>query len=666
MMKNEIFELNFDEGKGLLTGLSLVGDPNRANFVKEGRGLFELRGVPIGIWKEGRYVTEPQGYDLLSFSEEERKATAKFARLGVEVTEKFFCEDAYLCVSLTAKNTNSYPVYYKREDFAFYTPFADSYDSSEISAKVRCHAHIADFGQASYIRTERMGESEYHIGLVFTDADIQSYSQEDVPTSNNRGYFVMNVAPFVLKGGEEKTLKAKIFRHSGGDDFFKQAAKIKEFIRVECKDGFTMFIGQKRELTVTAGEAVFSASAVCEGEALPCEISGNVAKFVVDGKSYGEKRVEIFVNGKRTWADFLVTYPLEDLVARRLRFIVDKQQCSDESSPLYGAFLIYDNEEKRQYFSFDWTDHNACRERLGMAILLAKYLRTHKNEKFRAALDRFTAFLLRECFDEETGEVYNNVGKDARFKRLYNAPWVALYFTELYNLYGEEKYATWVAKIMIHYHENGGTKFYPNGIRFVEFARAVEKSGRKKDYERMRALFDEHIDNIVKNGVNYPPHEVNFEQTIVTPATSLLMDQYQLTGEEKYLREAEKHLAVLRKFDGAQPDCHRNKIPVRFWDDYWFGKEQSRVYGDTFPHYWSCLSGACYDMYGKLTGKKEWREYGRQTLENCYCLYNDKGEGSCAYVMPWRVGGVRGKFYDPFANDQDFALYFAMKWDENA
>ena len=349
---------------------------------------------------------------------------------------------------------------------------------------------------------------------------------------------------------------------------------------------------------------------------------------------------------------------------RRLDFIVEKQQCLDESSPLFGAFLIYDNEEQSQYFSFDWTDHNACRERFGMAILLARYLRTHRNPKLRKALDRFTEFLCREAFDSDTGAVYNNIGKDATFKRLYNAPWVALYFTELYNLDAKQEYAAWVAKIMINYYENGGTKFYPNGIRFVDFARAVEKSGRQKDYKRMCELFDEHIENLIKNGTDYPPHEVNYEQTIVTPAASLMMDKYELSGDEKYLKEAEKHLSLLRKFDGAQPDCHRNKIPIRFWDDYWFGKDQSRVYGDTFPHYWSCLSGACYVTYGKLTRKKEWCDYGKQTLNNCLLLYNDKGEGACAYVMPQRANGVRGNFYDPFANDQDFALYFAMKANE--
>ena len=47
-MKNGIFDVGFDKEKGLLISLSLVGDPENANFIKKGRGLFELRGVPFG------------------------------------------------------------------------------------------------------------------------------------------------------------------------------------------------------------------------------------------------------------------------------------------------------------------------------------------------------------------------------------------------------------------------------------------------------------------------------------------------------------------------------------------------------------------------------------------------------------------------------------------
>ncbi len=660
-MKNEFFEIEFDSKRGILTKLILTGDSEHANFIKNGHGLFEPHTVSFqGKNHDGGRVTDEEAYALRSFQENETVTNIVFARRGITISERFFFEGEYLKTEITVKNTNAYPFYFKREDFALYVPFADSYDSTVVCKKKRCHVHIADLGQASYIRTERMGKSEHNVGLVFVEGDVQSYSQE-AANDNDRGFFALNFQPFSLLCGQETKIETVIFSHTGGDDFFEKAKKIKKFVRVECKQGFTLSIGETREILVTSGTKISSASAICDGKNLQGIINGNEVKFYFTGKKYGEKQINIIIDGKRTKANFFVSRQLDELVERRLKFIVNKQQCKDKKSPLYGAFLIYDNEEQRQYFSFDWSDHNACRERFGMAILLAKYLRTHQNEKFRAALDLFTEFLLREAFDAETFDVYNTIGKDDSCIRLYNAPWVALYFTELYFLDKKEEYAERIAKIMIKYYKNGGTKFYPNGIRFYDFAEAVKQSGRISDYKRMKELFDEHIDNLINNGTDYPPHEVNFEQTIVTPAMSLMLDQYRLTGDEKYLREAEKHLEILRKFDGAQPDCHRNKIPIRFWDDFWFGKEQSRVFGDTFPHYWSCLSGACYDSYGRLSGKNEWREYGKQTIENCFCLFGEHGEGFCAYVKPYRVNGKRGNFYDAFANDQDFALYFALR-----
>ena len=48
-------------------------------------------------------------------------------------------------------------------------------------------------------------------------------------------------------------------------------------------------------------------------------------------------------------------------------------------------------------------------------------------------------------------------------------------------------------------------------------------------------------------------------------------------------------------------------------------------------------------------------------MRNCLCLFNARGEGSCAYVYPFRLNEKPGEFYDEWANDQDFALYFAME-----
>ena len=41
-MKNDIMEVEFDQEKGLLTSLIFTKDPERANFIKTGRGLGEI------------------------------------------------------------------------------------------------------------------------------------------------------------------------------------------------------------------------------------------------------------------------------------------------------------------------------------------------------------------------------------------------------------------------------------------------------------------------------------------------------------------------------------------------------------------------------------------------------------------------------------------------
>jgi hypothetical protein len=39
----------------------------------------------------------------------------------------------------------------------------------------------------------------------------------------------------------------------------------------------------------------------------------------------------------------------------------------------------------------------------------------------------------------------------------------------------------------------------------------------------------------------------------------------------------------------------------------------------------------------------------------------EDGKASCAYIYPLTVNGKPGKFYDPYANDQDWALYYYLQ-----
>lgn len=660
-MKNDIFELQFDAQKGLLTSVVLSQDPERANFIKTGRGLAEIHSTLWFAHVDGKFTKQPEDWKLEEFTEGTVCSTATFSRRGVTVEERFTLCERDLRISIKVTNHNFFPVYFKREDFSFYTPFADSYDDALTCQKIRCHTHMAPFLDNSYIRTERMGVSEHNLGLIFLKGAAYSYSQEDCPHSNDRGFLVMNVEPFSLVKEESYEIELAVFPHSGGEDFFTKAALYKEFIKVDATPGYVLLKDEEGELTLTCGENIQQASVQCNGKAIPFSIEGNVLRTPLRYCSCGEKKISYEINGRRGEAYFHVSMPLEYLQKKRAHFIVKHQQCLDERSPLYGAYLIYDNEEKRQYFSYEWTDHNANRERMAMSVFLIKYLRKTGDTSVRHSLSLFTDFLLRECVDEETGAAYNNIGRDAKVTRLYNAPWVMLYFCELYRYDKNVRWLNLALRMTVNYYKNGGTNFYPNGIRFSEMRRAFIHSDNESLKAEAFSLFDQHIQNLVSRGTNYPPHEVNYEQTIVTPAASLMLDKYLMCGEQTYVKEAEKHLRLLEKFHGCQPDYRLNKVPIRYWDNYWFGKTRSSVYGDTLPHPALALSAHAFQAYGRITNDPKWIAYGDACWRSGYCLFNSKGEASSSYVYPERVNGSKGGFFDPFADEQDGFLYFAYK-----
>ena len=121
-------------------------------------------------------------------------------------------------------------------------------------------------------------------------------------------------------------------------------------------------------------------------------------------------------------------------------------------------------------------------------------------------------------------------------------------------------------------------------------------------------------------------------------------------------------LTVLKLFNGRQPDYHLFENAIRHWDGYWFGKR--RCFGDTFPHYWSVLTGDCYAQYSRTDDQKEYEKLAKASLRGCLNLFMEDGWASCAMVYPESVNGVKTHYYDPFANDQDWALYYAWKMKE--
>ena len=653
-MKNRFFNIEANAENGAVCGILHPDDSYAMNWCGE---FGNWGNVHCGLIKKLNH-RDPKGVlpkkelaflPLSNFEQTNEAMVSEYTSEDIRVTvSRYFEEDKYI-ERYVLKNLREDDLFLEHGDVGILLPFNDVYTYAEDCLTNRCNTHIWCGENCTYINALKMGKSKLNLGLVLTKGAIKSYSVYNTH-SNHRGQFLMNLPHLELLSGEEYTVEWQMFWHEGKEDFVRLARDFETFVKIDAPH-FTIFNNEEIAFCVDAhGEAYVT----CDGKDVP--VKNGIVNY--KPKRLGEHRFDIQVGDLKTYTEFFVSEPLDIVVKKRLDFIVDKQQYCRKDSPLNGAFLIYDNEEKHMVFDAVVRDHNACRERLGMGLLLIKYLQSHKDKRLQKALTEFMEFVLREIVDVETGEVFDGVRRNAKYKRLYNAPWVTMLFVEYFLLSGNKDFLTYTFRILEHYYMNGGYTFYPNGLAMVKTVDAFHKAELYKEEKQVLEMFRKHVDNIVKNGKFYPKHEVNFEQTIVSPAATFTAEMGLITKEPMYIQEAEKHIETIDLFGGQQPSFHLQEVPIRYWDDYWFGK--SRMFGDNFPHYWSCLSARSMMAYYKCKGRTKYKETAEKIYRSNLCLFNDKGEGSCAYVYPYTLNGEKGAFYDGWTNDQDFALYFYM------
>lgn len=564
-----------------------------------------------------------------------------------------------LYTQLTITNKGKKPYFTDKTSIGIAIPLVDKYENSRVCMEKRCHTHIFCGGDISYICALRMGGEAPHLGMVLTKGSLSGYSIERniINQSNDRGCFLLHPSPVEIGAGESLTLSWVIFCHEGRDDFFRKLKKYRpDFVEVWA-DHYVLFPGERIILHIRP--ALPAEHVIVDGKAL-AERNGEY-RYVYTAQEAREKTVEILVDGVRTWCRIFVQESPEKLAEKRCYFLAKHQQYHGDIEMLKGAYLVYDNDEKRYIYRPE-NDYNGGRERIGMGVLLTRYLSEQKGNEcstLRESLAAYKAYVLRELVDEDSGKVYNDMSRDDSYKRLYNAPWAATFFTEQYLLDKEADDLRLAYRIVKRFYDEGGRDFYPIDLPVLLLDGALEKAGMQTEREELCALYKEHADRICENGIYYPSSEVNYEQSIVAPAAQILLSVYALTKEETYLAAGERQMEILELFNGMQPDYHLHEAAIRHWDGYWFGKR--RYFGDTFPHYWSALTGNVFALYGRLTGKKDYLERAEKARRAVLPLFFADGSASCAYIYPCRVNGNEGEFYDPYANDQDWGLYFYLR-----
>ena len=559
---------------------------------------------------------------------------------------------------LTTKVVISYngahPYFTNAGSIAISFPLQDRYADSVTCRDYRCHAHIFCGENTSYIMALRMGGAAPHLGMVLTKGSLSAYSMErDLKLqSNDRGCFWLHPSSQEFAPGDTMTLEWKVFPHQGREEFREKLKAVSQVILVDAEQ-YVIYPGETSKVTI---EPAFEAEKVTVNGMLLEKTENGVYEYLFESEKTGEYMLSISADTVKTTCRLLVQERPEELAAKRCAFIVGHQQYHGKIKELQGAYLPYDNEEKILVCTPE-NDFNAGRERTGMGVLIARALQQNllkDREKAEQSLREYRAFYLRELVNAATGLVCNCSGKDNSYFRLYNYPWAETFFLECWKLWGEKEDLKTAVRITEKFYEQDGFRFYPIEMPIVMLCQELKKAGEQEDLKTVKDLFRCHADQLIEIGTAYPASEVNYEQSIVQPAAEVILQVYEVTGEEKYLRGAEQQIAVLELFDGQQPDYHLHETAIRHWDGYWFGKR--RVFGDTFPHYWSAENGRTFKRYARLTEDKEYNIRGEHSLRGVLSMFFEDGTATCAYLYPYSVNGQKTDFADPYANDQDWGL----------
>lgn len=638
-MTGNIFNIKYGE-RGELTWLSREDDKNHLNFV-DGKNK---HGTPYGRSK------------FISAQEYDGMCKVKYEVGGLVLTVyRALNADGY-AETYIFENKSVKTVSWNDGDLGIFTPINDSYEASEVCMRERCHAHIWCGENSSYIYTSRMDGSGLDIALLVTKGSIFHYAVERANNSNDRGDFALLLSAGSLEPNEKYEVEFTFLPIFSYENFILKASAFKNILTV--KGGkFACNLWDRVTYRLNKPATIKSFGSTYQTVATNGHYEAEVRM-----KAAGEHRIEIFYGeNKRTHIDVFVMEDAEAFMRARLDFIIDRQQCNDNSK-YHGAYLLYDNETEQKFVSKKaFCDHTAGRERAGMAnsVLAALLGRINIDRvKYNESIRRAVMFFDKNIVGKR-GRMWDNARKRGLivYERIYNSAWYALCFL-LTAVYADEKYYFDRAYgILKHYYKKNGSKFYAINMPVTYFCAVADKFSAKNEKEEMIKNFVAHGDNIIKNGSNYPAHEVKYEQSIVAPSVDMLLECYMLTKEKKYLDEAERQLRLLECFNGHQPSFRYNDISIRHWDGFWFGKR--KLYGDTFPHYWSDITAMVFSKYAFITGQEAYQKRADNCLLSNFCLIQN-GRGSCAYVAPYKVNGESGAFYDPWANDQDWVIYYYL------
>lgn len=378
-------------------------------------------------------------------------------------------------------------------------------------------------------------------------------------------------------------------------------------------------------------------------------------------------------DGRRSRIAVLHYAPLEELVRARVATVLHDHRPIERPGSRGAAFVPYDNDTGlRVTNDLGWGDWSDGAERMGMAHLLltARERGWCEQGEVDDALHAYRDFCREHLMDSTYRIVDSSMEREredeAPRERLYNVPWGAQLFAELFAAYADEDDLDAAVAILDRYYSGAGGEFLAHGIAeaVLRTADLCRRSGRDADANRLAAHLVRHAETMAALGSELPAHEVDYEQSIVAPLLSIIAGAWRIQPSDQFAEALQRGLPWLLAFAGRQPHVRLRHIPVRHWDGYWFGV--LRRWGDVFPHYWSLLTARVLRDWPREVPMPQLTRNDSEAIIRDICLANladftPRGRASCAFVFPSAVDGVPAHSADPMANDQDWVFTLILR-----
>lgn len=560
-----------------------------------------------------------------------------------QVTEERYTE------TYTWTNTGDEPL--RITGLGVNVPVRDVYDSAVGALARSCHAHVFTGGAWSWVLAEPMSGTPPLLGAIVRTGALWAYSIESrnsVTWSDIRGHLVVH-----------PTDHARNPEAFGGQPVLDLAPGEEHVLTWELG----WYEDRAAFLAATDAPAELPSLTAPVGADLDVRLAeGAVLTSPVPSSAHGVRHIEVERDGRRGRTAVAFLAPVRELVEARLTRILAQHRPHERPEPERYAFLPVDVRTGLTQTENGWQDWTDAGERVGMAVLLqqARWRGWGETEVLDEALHGFARFA-RECLVEPDGSVRRAGHPTSEPLRLYNSPWLVHFFHDQFALYGDPADLDLAARLLEATYDLGARDHlligHPEALAAV--TAALDEQGHEERAKRLRELLAEHALGFAGRGTALPRHEVSYEQSMVGPLVSLLATAYELAPDERLLTAMRTALPWLRAFGGPQPHVRLRDIGIRHWDGYWFGIE--RLWGDTFPHYWSVLTAIALRQLPEPLRDADSERVADAIFGANLVDFTPDGLATCAFVMPSCVDGRPAHRADPLMNDQDWALALLLR-----